>query len=114
MNRIKTIILVLALMPLALMAQTTRDDLAKIRVGKSGDFKYWNGNSNAIDQLKRFVARVTDVNGSDFVPVQDRIATFDVDGTLLCETAPHYMNWMLCFYRYLHDETYMPDRKSVV
>lgn len=96
-------------MPLALMAQTTRDDLAKIRVGKSGDFKYWNGNSNAIDQLKRFVARVTDVNGSDFVPVQDRIATFDVDGTLLCETAPHYMNWMLCFYRYLHDETYTPD-----
>lgn len=96
-------------MPLTLAAQTTRDDLARIRVGKEGNFKYWNENSNALDKLKKFVARVTDASGNDFVPVQDRIATFDVDGTLLCETAPHYMNWMLCFYRYLHDDTYTAD-----
>lgn len=109
MKRIRTVLLVLALIPMALMAQTTREDLAKIRVGKDGNFKYWDKNSNAIDQLKKFVARVTDETNSDFVPVEDRIATFDVDGTLLCETAPYYMNWMMCFYRYLHDDTYTAD-----
>ena len=109
MNRVKTFVLLLALMPLALMAQTTREDLAKIRVGKDGNFKYWSENSSTIEQLKKFVARVTDESSSDFVPVEDRIATFDVDGTLLCETAPYYMNWMMYFYRYLHDDTYAAD-----
>jgi hypothetical protein len=32
-----------------------------------------------------FVARVTDRDGTDFVPPPDRIATFDNDGTLWCE-----------------------------
>jgi phosphoserine phosphatase len=32
-----------------------------------------------------FVARVTDTNSPDFVPVEQRIATFDNDGTLWCE-----------------------------
>ncbi|MFK4874968.1 HAD family hydrolase [Novosphingobium sp. ZW T3_23] len=35
--------------------------------------------------ILRFVERVTDVNGSEFVPAEDRIATFDNDGTLWCE-----------------------------
>ena len=109
MKRIKIILLALALMPMVLMAQSTRADLAKIRVGKDGNFKYWEKNSNAVFQLKKFVARVTDESSTDFVPVQDRIATFDVDGTLLCETAPYYMNWMMCFYRYLHDDSYTAD-----
>lgn len=96
-------------MPLAAMAQTTRADLAKIRVGKDGNFKYWTQDSPALATLKQFVEKVTDESNADFVPVEDRIATFDVDGTLLCETAPYYMNWMMCFYRYLHDDTYTAD-----
>ena len=43
-----------------LSAQPTRADLAKIRVSKEGDFKYWNSNSPALKQLKDFVADVTD------------------------------------------------------
>lgn len=41
------------------------------------------------NQLKKeildFVRRVTDPRSKDFVPVEDRIAVFDNDGTLLCE-----------------------------
>lgn len=73
MKILKTIVLLLVMMPLALIAQTTREDLAKIRVGKDGNFKYWSENSNTIEQLKKFVARVTDESSSDFVPVEDRI-----------------------------------------
>jgi phosphoglycolate phosphatase-like HAD superfamily hydrolase len=36
-----------------------------------------------------FVARVTTQGGADFVPVDQRIATFDNDGTLWCEQ-PYY------------------------
>ena len=34
-----------------------------------------------------FVARVTTQGGTEFVPVAERIATFDNDGTLWCRAA---------------------------
>ena len=50
-----------------LSAQSTRADLAKIRVSKEGNFKYWNSNSPALQQLKDFVADVTNENSDKFV-----------------------------------------------
>jgi hypothetical protein len=42
-------------------------------------------NDGAIKQaIVQFVARITQP-GADFVPVPERIATFDNDGTLWCE-----------------------------
>src|SRR3981081_2807069 len=35
--------------------------------------------------ITEFVARITTQGGSDFVPVDQRIAVFDNDGTLWCE-----------------------------
>src|SRR5262245_17671270 len=43
--------------------------------------------------LLDFVARVTVKDGKDFVPVAERIATFDNDGTLWCEQ-PMYVQAM--------------------
>ena len=37
-----------------------------------------------------FVARVTTQGGTDFVPVAERIATFDNDGTLWCEQPMYF------------------------
>jgi haloacid dehalogenase-like hydrolase len=37
-----------------------------------------------------FVTRVTDTNSPDFVPVPERIATFDNDGTLWCEQPMYF------------------------
>jgi phosphoserine phosphatase len=39
----------------------------------------------AKQEILDFVARVTDPNGSDYVAPDERIATFDNDGTLWCE-----------------------------
>lgn len=102
-------LLVVVFAQLAMFAQSTRADLAQIRVGKDGNFKYWNQDSPVLQKLKAFVARVTDESSADFVPVKERLATFDVDGTLLCETAPYYCNWMFSFHRYLHDDSFTPD-----
>lgn len=92
-----------------LCAETTRSDLAKIRVSKEGNFKYWKQDSQVIQKLKAFVNRVTDPKSTDFVPTKDRIVTLDVDGTLSCETAPYYFNWLFTFHRYLHDDTFQSE-----
>jgi phosphoglycolate phosphatase-like HAD superfamily hydrolase len=44
----------------------------------------WN-DGTAKQAIVRFVERVTEEGGPDFVPVQERIATFDNDGTLWAE-----------------------------
>jgi phosphoserine phosphatase len=44
----------------------------------------WN-DGTVKKSITDFVARVTAQGGSDFVPVDQRIATFDNDGTLWCE-----------------------------
>ena len=46
----------------------------------------WNPSSVAMQSLTAYVNAVTDVRSKDFIPVQDRIAVFDMDGTLTCET----------------------------
>ena len=46
--------------------------------------KSWN-DGNAKQAITAFVAKVTQEGSTDFVPVAERIATFDNDGTLWCE-----------------------------
>ena len=43
---------------------------------------------------------------SDFIPVEDRIAVFDFDGTLFCETDPNYFDYTLLVHRVLEDPDY--------
>lgn len=49
----------------------------------------WNEGESK-QQILDFVARVTDPNGSDFVPDGKRIATFDNDGTLWAENPLYF------------------------
>jgi phosphoglycolate phosphatase-like HAD superfamily hydrolase len=48
----------------------------------------WN-NSEAYEHIMAFVKAATDSNSQDFIPVADRIAVFDNDGTLWSEQ-PYY------------------------
>ena len=91
-----------------LSAQPTREQLAQIRVGKEGNFQYWKSDAPSLAQLKAFVTAVTTEGSDDYVPVSDRLAVFDMDGTLLCETAPFYMNWLVMLHRLLDDPGYTP------
>ena len=94
-----------------LSAQPTREQLAGIHVGKDGSFQYWNSDAASLAQLKTFVADVTTEGSDRFVPVSDRLAVFDMDGTLLCETAPFYMNWLVMLHRLLDDPGYTPTEE---
>ena len=76
-------------------------------------FSLWNENAPAIAALTEYVNAVTDPASPDFVPEVDRIATFDMDGTLMGELFPTYLEVMLLTYRILKDPTYQPDAEML-
>lgn len=84
----------------------SREQIGAIHVSKSGDFQYWADNSPAKQALVNYVKDVTNTKSSNFIPVEDRIAVFDLDGTILCQTTPCYFEWMLFLHRALEDPTY--------
>lgn len=91
----------------------TRAELAQISVNKKGtNFKYWNKEGVPYQQLTSFVKDVTNPKSKNFIPQKDRIAVFDLDGTLICETAPSYFEWMMYLDRALNDSTFKPKAED--
>ncbi|MBR1829009.1 MAG: haloacid dehalogenase-like hydrolase [Atopobiaceae bacterium] len=71
----------------------------------------WTEDSAAKQALIDYVTAVTDESSPDFIPAEDRIATFDVDGTLINETDPNYFDYTLLVHRVLEDPNYI-DKAS--
>ena len=69
-------------------------------------FPSWNPDSASLQELVAFVSDCTDETSEGYLDPVDRIATFDMDGTILCEKAPIYIDWCMTFYRVLDDPTY--------
>ena len=63
----------------------------------------WNDDAKAKQELTAYIEAVTDENGPDFIPVENRVAVFDLDGTLFCETDPVYFDHMLFMHRVQDD-----------
>ena len=55
----------------------------------------WNADAPARNTLIEYVAAVTDPDSPDYIPEKDRIAVFDLDGTLMCETYPFCFEYMV-------------------
>ena len=71
---------------------------------------YWSADSTVSKSLMDYVAKVTNEKDKDiFIPVKDRIAVFDMDGTLTCETYYTYFDTMMFIEFCLHDH---PERVS--
>jgi len=68
-------------------------------------FKSWN-NCEALTALKEYVEDVTNPESPNFISVDDRIATFDMDGTFVGELYPTYFEYNLLEYRVLDDLSY--------
>lgn len=66
----------------------------------------WTAGAESKEALVAYVESVTDENSPDYIPVEDRIAVFDMDGTILCETDPYYFDHCLLVYRVLEDPEY--------
>ena len=66
----------------------------------------WNDSAAAKTQLESYIKAVTDEASPDFIPVENRIAVFDLDGTLACETDPCYFDHCIYYYRVMEDPAY--------
>lgn len=66
----------------------------------------WTENAPAKKALVSYIETVTDENSADYIPIENRIAVFDMDGTILCETDPYYFDHCLLVYRVLEDPDY--------
>ncbi|MBQ6655061.1 MAG: haloacid dehalogenase-like hydrolase [Erysipelotrichaceae bacterium] len=71
----------------------------------------WNDAARAKKELIEYVEAVCDPQSADFIPVESRIAVFDLDGTLYCETDPNYFDYTLLVYRVTQDPDYI-DKAS--
>lgn len=81
--------------------------------GENSNFKYWN-ECDALTNLKEYVTDVTNEKSDNFIPESDRIAVFDMDGTLYGELFPAYFEYLLFCHRVLDDDTYkLADQEMI-
>ena len=91
----------------------SRTEIAQISVNQKGsNFKYWQKGAAVLAQLRDYVQKVTNPKDKDFIPVRDRIAVFDVDGTLVCETAPFCFDFLMMVDRALYDSSYTASARD--
>ena len=76
-------------------------------------FADWNPDAPALAALIDYVEAVTDEASSDFIPAEDRIAVFDMDGTLYGELFPTYLEYYMLAWRILKDPSINPDAEML-
>jgi phosphoserine phosphatase len=84
MAAVKRPALLLAVLCVGLYGLTT-----SVATAQSDPLPSWN-EGTVKKSITDFVARVTTPGGAEFVPVAERIATFDNDGTLWCEQPVYF------------------------
>lgn len=75
-------------------------------VKQTDELSLWKKDAPLKKELTNYIKAVTDKGGKDFIPVEDRIAVFDMDGTLCCETDPGYFDHKLLYHRVMEDPEY--------
>ena len=88
--------------------------LACVAAGcRTGDaLSLWTDGAASKRAIEEYVAAVTDESSPDFIPPGRRIAVFDLDGTLFCETDPTYFDWQMFEQRVLDDPSCHPTEKQ--
>ncbi|MBR4754729.1 MAG: hypothetical protein IK054_06050, partial [Lachnospiraceae bacterium] len=95
--------------PAATSAQTATasSQAAETKAAPCRDrLKSWTDSAVPKEEFVKYMESITDPSSPDFIPVEDRIAVFDVDGTLICETDPGYFDHMLLYHRVMEDPDY--------
>ena len=96
------VMMLLALLSAAALAEQEEDIFAD-----------WNKDAPALKALTEYVEAVTDESSPDYIPPADRIATFDMDGTLCGELYPTYLEYYLLERRIFCDPSYTPDEEML-
>lgn len=109
--RIVAIISIFALLAVSILSfiglGRKQTDIASVDGSKA--LSLWNEGFGAKEKLIGYVRAVTKEGGMDYIPVENRIAVFDMDGTLACETFYTYYDTMMFIEYCLKDH---PERVS--
>lgn len=73
---------------------------------------FWTKDSPGMKSVVSYVKSVTDGTSPDYLPPEERIAVFDMDGTICGEHFPTYFDQSLMLCRLLHDVSYNPDPET--
>ena len=73
---------------------------------KKDNLSLWYNQAPAKKALVSYIKDITNKKSPNFIPVESRIAVFDLDGTLILETDPTYFDWALFEHRVLDDQNY--------
>ena len=76
-------------------------------------FPDWNPDAKALQFLIEYVEDVTNESSVNYIPVEDRLAVFDLDGTLYAELCPTYLEYYMLAWRILKDPSYFPDAQQL-
>ena len=68
----------------------------------------WSAGVEPKAALMDYIAAITDETSESYIPVADRIAVFDLDGTLMCETYPRCFEYMVFVDFALNNPDYTP------
>ena len=117
--RIISIILIIFLVTIAILYalgigwKKSEEEIEEIEPNQI--LNLWNSKSPIFERLVPYVKNVIDENNKEyFIPVEDRIAVFDLDGTLFCETDPIYFDWNMFAYRVLDDPDYVAEESDKI
>ena len=80
-------------------------DVTEVPKPAEAPLSLWTDGALARDSLQAYMDMITS-DGVGYIPPEDRIAVFDLDGTLFCETDPVYFDYSLLLYRVTQDEDY--------
>lgn len=87
------------------LTSCSKDDTNVVTPSSKEYFMLWN-QCDALTALQDYVKDVTNPNSPNFIKAEDRIATFDMDGTFVGELYPSYFEYNLLEYRVLDDPAY--------
>ncbi len=80
---------------------------------KRENLSLWYNQAPAKQALVSYMQDITNEKSANFIPVENRIAVFDLDGTLILETDPTYFDWALFEHRVLDDNSYKPTKEQL-
>ena len=68
----------------------------------------WSAGAEPKAALMDYIAAITDECSDSYIPAEDRIAVFDLDGTLMCETYPRCFEYMVFVDYAMNNPDYTP------
>ncbi|MCR5442843.1 MAG: haloacid dehalogenase-like hydrolase [Sphaerochaetaceae bacterium] len=101
----KTFTAILVVLTILLLASCASTQAQKKASGEEY-LSLWTEDAPLKKELIAYMEAITDPSSPDYIPVEYRVAVFDMDGTLLCETDRDYFDHTLLAYRVTEDKSY--------